>query len=151
MSKDSKTILFESIIPLAKFSRISKKTGKQTEQLCTINNYSRWKREVSDRTRNGKTTPGIRTLYKQLLRDFFIPEPEDETFYKITIDYTILRHNKRKIDTDGLIFNHKWLADLLQEMGWISDDDQVTLIIRPYIVDKNLNETQFKVIAYETI
>lgn len=135
----SETTLFESVIPLARFKSKSKKTGKVSEQLCTLNNYSRW-------GRFGKSE--IMTNYKQLLRDFFIPEPEiDEPYRHITLEYRIMRHNKRKIDADNLIYNHKWLSDLMQDMGWIVDDDQVTLTIRPSIVVAGIKETQFKVKA----
>jgi len=134
-------LLFKTVVPLAKFKSRSKKTGKTTEQLCTLNNYSRW-------GRFGKAE--IKAQYKSLIQEFFIPEPDDnaEPLGSITLVYSILRHNKRKIDSDNIIHNIKWISDLLQDMGWISDDDQVTLVIRPSIYIQGLSETQFQLMAY---
>jgi len=136
-------LLFKTVVPLAKFKSKSKKTGKVTEQLCTLNNASRW-------LRYGRAE--IKAKYKSLLKEFFIPEPEDgfRALRSITLEYSILRHNKRKIDTDNLIHNIKWISDLLQDMNWISDDDKVTLIIRPSTHIETLSETQFQLCAYRS-
>ena len=134
-------LLFETVVPLAKFKSKSKKTGKVTEQLCTLNNFSRWGRW-------GKAE--IKAEYKQLLRDFFIPEPDGEALDSMTIEFSVLRHNKRKVDVDNLIYNQKFILDLLQEMNWLIDDDQVTVIIIPSSYVKGLSETQFRVRAYDT-
>jgi len=134
-------LLFETIVPLAKFTRISKITKKPTEQLCTLNNYSRWSKYGLKELKN---------QYKNLLREFFIPEPEFEPLNNIILDYQILRHNKRKVDVDNVIINQKWISDLLQDMNWISDDDQVTLVLRPSIFHKGISETQFKLKAHKT-
>ncbi|MCF6330274.1 MAG: hypothetical protein L3I99_01845 [Sulfurimonas sp.] len=133
-------LLFETIVPLTKFKSRSKKTGKVTEQLCTLNNFSRWGRWAKK---------DIKNQYKKLLREFFIPETKSEPLDKITIEFSILRHNKRKVDIDGLIYNIKFILDLLQEMKWISDDDQVTSILKPSTYTKNIAETQFKIRAYK--
>ena len=132
-------LLFETVIPLAKFESRSKKTGKVTEQLCTVNNQSRWKRYSEAK---------IKAEYKQILRDFYIPEPEGIALDSMIVEFSILRHNKKKLDVDGLIYNHKWFLDLLQDMNWLVDDDQVHLVLVPFIVDKTLTETQFRVKAY---
>lgn len=133
-------LLFKTVVPLAKFKSKSKKTGKVTEQLCTLNNFTRW-------GRFGKAE--IKAKYKSLLKNFFIPEPEiDSPLQSITLEYSILRHNKRKIDSDNIIHNIKWISDLLQDMDWISDDDQVTLIIKPSTYISTLSETQFQLRAY---
>lgn len=132
-------LLFETVVPLAKFKSKSKTTGKVTEQLCTLNNFSRW-------GRFGKAK--IKEEYKQMLQDFFIPEPGGEALDSMIIEFSILRHNKRKIDVDNLIYNQKFILDLLQDMNWLVDDDQVTIIVVPSVYVNGLSETQFRVKAY---
>ena len=134
-------LLFKTVVPLAKFKSKSKKTGKVTEQLCTLNNASRW-------VRFGKAE--IKAKYKQLLREFFIPEPEGEPLNSITLEFSLLRHNRKKVDVDNLIYNQKFILDLLQDMKWISDDDQVTLVLKPSVYIETLSETQFQLRAYSS-
>ena len=134
-------LIFETIVPLPKFRKKSKITGNYSEIIATLNNVSQW-------LRYKKTE--IKNQYKQLCRDFFIPEPPDEwkPITSVVLEYTILRHNTKRIDTDNVIFASKFLADLLVDMGYLIDDNQVTLIIKPYIVDKSLVETQLSMRMY---
>jgi len=137
---DNTKLIFESVIPIPKFKSKSKKTGKITEQLCTLNNYQRW-------IRWNKTE--IKNQYKQLLSDFFIPEPESEPRDKILLHYQVLRHNKRRIDSMNVIaFSDKWCLDLMVDIGHLIDDDKCTHIIEPAIYCDGLNETMLKLKVY---
>lgn len=133
-------LLFQTVIPLPKFKSKSKKTGIVTEQICTLNNHSRW-------IRWGKTE--IKNNYKELLKDFFIPEPEEEPFRKLLLRYTVLRHNKRRIDAMNTMFADKWCLDLMVEMGHLTDDDQCTHIIHPAVYVDNITETMLKLEVYK--
>ena len=125
--------LFEIVIPLAMW----KSKGKS--QIISLNNTSRWHRYGATRIKNE---------YKQLLTDFFIPEPLSPLRH-IHLSYQILRHNKRKLDSDAIAWVTKWFVDTLTDVGWLIDDDQVHFCITPSVFTKGLNETQLRVIATE--
>ncbi|MEA1999663.1 MAG: hypothetical protein U9N61_10145 [Euryarchaeota archaeon] len=137
--EEDQSPLFNIRIPLAKFKSTSKKTGKISEQICTQNNSSRWKRW-------GEAE--IKAEYKQILTEMFIPEPDD-IFTSLTIEFTILRHQKRKLDADNPIVSVKWFNDTLVSTGWLTDDDQVTIILKPSEFHTSLVETMYRVRAFQ--
>jgi len=130
MENNKKSTLFEIVIPLAKYK------AKGKEQLCSLNNYSKWGRFAKTK---------IKTEYKELLKEFYIPTNNNKPYRNLEIEFQILRHNKRKVDADNLAFNHKWFIDSLVETSWLTDDDQVTIILVPSKYVANINETQFKI------
>ncbi len=120
--------LFSFKVPLPKHHR-----KKKSDVICTLNNISTWKRSETK----------IKKEYKDLLRDLYIPEP-DEMYESLIIDYRILRHNKRRLDKDNVIFSEKWLSDLLEDMGYVDDDKVNCIRAFPTIVDMSLPETMIE-------
>ena len=133
-------MILERKLPLPKTKQKMKKTKKfpelrYTEVLCTLNNVGSW-------IRWGKTK--IKNDYKEHLKEFFIPEP-DEQYEVLTIQYRIIRNTNHKLDKDNIIFGLKWLSDLLEELNYIKDDKVVNFQSFDTVVDKSLSETMFEI------
>ncbi len=127
------TKLFSVQIPLAKWKT------KKTEQICSLNNTGRW-------IKFGITK--IKNEYKDILRDFYIPDAE-HTYDTCLITYKILRHNKRKVDADGITpWSGKWFQDSLVDTNHLSDDDKVYYAVAPAEYTENLIETQLEVTVF---
>ncbi len=106
-----------------------------SEVICTLNNVGRWIRW--DKVK-------IKNTYKDHLREYFIPEPEEQ-YTALNIKYRIVRHNKSTLDKDNVIFGLKWLADLLEELGYVKDDKVVNFESFDTVVDASLPETMFQI------
>ena len=88
----------------------------------------------------------IRKEYKEVLNAFYLPEPPDDApFDTLTIEYRIVRHNRRKLDSDNAIFAIKYLSDVLEANGWIADDTNTQFHSFPKVVDTNLPETMLDI------
>ena len=130
-----KKIILERRIPLPKMTRLTKKTRKKTEILCTLNNITQWiKFQKSE----------IKNKYKLHISEYFIPEP-DEQLEAFTVEYRIVRHTKRKIDKDNIVFGLKWLVDLMAEMGYVKDDMTVNFDSFDTIYDSTQSETMIDI------
>ena len=133
-------ILFERRLNLPKAKLKMAKTKKHPEKrysevLCTLNNVGRWiKFRVTD----------IKNEYKSGLKEYYIPEP-DAVYDSLTIDYRIIRHTNRTVDKDNIIFALKWLADTLEELGYVKNDKVVNFKSFDTIVDTRNPETMFEV------
>ena len=108
---------------------------RYTTILVTLNNVSRWIRW---------SKADIKNSYKKSLKEMYIPEPE-MIYDVLTIDYRLIRHNNTRLDKDNIVFALKWLADSLEEMGYIKDDKIVDFKSFATIVDKNNSETMFEI------
>ena len=128
-------ILFERRLNLPKFRTKSKVTGKYSEILATLNNISKWYRWSKTK---------IKDEYKSGLKEYYIPEP-DNVHDSLTIDYRIIRHTNRTVDKDNIIFALKWLADTLEELGYVKNDKVVNFRSFDTIVDIRNPETMFEV------
>jgi hypothetical protein len=122
-------------IPLPKKKTRSKSTNKVTETICTLNNISSWIRFSKTKIKND---------YKNLLQDLFIPEPDKE-YKSIVIEYRILRDSNRQIDKDNVVFSLKWLSDLLEELGYIKNDNVVNFRSFDTKHDLTLDETMLEI------
>ncbi len=142
--------LLRIVIPLPKYKHVEKATKDRTTKagifkpaterkefvrLALVNNLQYWYRFQKTEVKNN---------YKTLLKEFFIPNPEME-YKSLTIEYRILRHNKRKIDSDAIVFAVKWITDSLCEIGYVKDDDTVTHILIPAEYREGLTETQLEI------
>ena len=127
-------ILFSIVVPLPYWESRGKK------QIATLNTTSKWFRYGQKK---------IKDEYKTILRDFYIPEPPEIPYKSLNITYEILRHNKRKLDGDNLTWAYKWLVDVLTDMKWMVDDDQVYYSVVPSIYTEGLVETQLRVTVRE--
>ena len=116
-------------------------SGKRKGTLITLNNFGKlhWA-QIKD-TKN---------VFKAHLKEWFV-EPKAEMVPSLTITVTILRPNNRKFDAVNTAIAVKWIEDAMVEQGWIEDDANNTIILKPYKVIEKLNETmlQVEVIANE--
>lgn len=130
--------LIDMIIPFPYFVSVNKKTRTKTQQLISLNNMSKWYRfKITE----------IKNEYKDLLKEFFIPEPLKK-HKSLSIQYEVQRHNKRRVDSMNIVaFADKWLLDSLVETGWLSDDDNCFHTITPAAYREGITETQLRVIV----
>ncbi len=128
-------VLFSIVVPLPYWESRGKK------QIISLNNTGKW-------ARYGITK--IKNQYKDLLGEFYLPEPPGDPYKSLDITYEILRHNKRRADSMNLVaYSDKWLLDKLTSMGWLTDDDNCFHHIRPAIYTEGLVETQLRVTVRE--
>ncbi len=100
--------------------------GIKNPQLVTLNNVTRWWKFAKTK---------IKDEFKAELSDWNLPLVEDDNPYtKAEIEYTILRSNGYKIDSDNLAFTYKWLQDLLVENGYLIDDDKIRVVLNPTLL-----------------
>ena len=96
---------------------------KKSDVLCTTNNMHLW-------YRYSKTK--IKESFKNDMKEWYLPKHTGDPYRWAEIHFTILRTNKRKIDSDALSSGtYKWTQDLLVEQGYLSDDDQTRLVLNP--------------------
>ncbi len=100
--------------------------GIKKPQLATLNNVTKWW---------GFAQTKMKQEFKTVLTEWSLPPVEDDNPYtKAEIEYTILRKDGYKIDSDNLAFSYKWLQDLLVENGYLVDDDQVRVVLNPTLL-----------------
>ena len=105
------------------FTFVPPSFGIKKPQLATLNNVTKW---------FGFAQTKMKQEFKLVLTEWSLPPVEDDNpFTKADIEYTILRKNGYKIDSDNLAFSYKWLQDLLVENGYLVDDDQVRVVLNP--------------------
>jgi len=114
---------------------------KYRKKVISLNNIPLWYRYQQSKIKNE---------YKQNLKDFCITTP-DKKLTKMFICFSIYRHNRRIFDSDALGFIVKWTIDAIKESGWLVDDNQVTYIVHPSVLNLDLIETEIKVEVYEKI
>ncbi len=123
-------ILFERRIEFPKLERKTK-----SHILATPNTTSKWLRFKKKTIRDNFTTNLI---------NYIIPEPT-KVHDNLNIEYRLVRHNKREIDSDSASYALKWLQDLLETMNYIKNDKDVTLESFPTIIDSSLPETMIDI------
>jgi hypothetical protein len=69
-------------------------------------------------------------------------------YSKGKVEFTILRHNNRRIDADSAVFVGKWLVDFLVEKGYFNDDNDVEFVYKPAVMNADVIETSLKVEVY---
>jgi Holliday junction resolvase RusA-like endonuclease len=112
---------------------------KYQKQVVSLNNVNKWLRWHKSKISND---------YKNMISDWHIPEPTSE-FKDILIEFKLYRHNGRVLDADNIGFIVKWTIDAIKEKGWLEDDNQVIFTVYPSIMDRELNETEIKVTAFQ--
>jgi len=95
--------------------------GKKNE-LATLNNITRWFKFAKTK---------MKDQFKSELTDWSLPPWEENPYTKATVEYTILRSNGFKLDSDNLAFSYKWLQDLLVENNYMVDDDKIRVVLNP--------------------
>lgn len=134
MEYDISEPLIDMVIPFPYWESKGKK------QIASLNNLSRWYRHNHTKIKNG---------YKDLLRDFYVPEP-NQIYNSLLFKYEIQRHNNRRADSMNLVpLADKWLVDLMVDIGWMKDDDKCYHMISPAVYKKGIVETQLRVQVFE--
>lgn len=110
-------------------------TGKAKNQLVLMNNASVWMRYYQTK---------IKKTYKDHLKEWHISE-SSLALESGTVEFQLYRPTKRRLDADSIAFIGKWTVDFLVEQGYFIDDDQVTFVYKPVIVEKDRVETEIKV------
>lgn len=121
-------------LPIKKTKKTKYKETRYSDVLCTLNNTHRF-------IKFRKTD--IKNLYKSTLKEMYIPEPE-QMYEQLTIDYRLIRHNDTTIDKDAVAWAIKWIADTLEELGYVANDKIINFCSFDTIVDKSLPETMFE-------
>jgi hypothetical protein len=125
---------FEHIPEIFRFTTAG---AKFKDTIVSLNNISKWHRFKASEIKN---------FYKESISVWQIPDVTKE-YKKLFIEFHLLRHNKRVLDSDNLGFIIKWTIDAIKEKGWVEDDDQITYIVFPAILDRKLNDTSIEIVV----
>ena len=113
-------------------------SGKHKNKLALMNTHHLWGPYYGTK---------IKSELKDTLREWYLPERDENPFLKATVHFTILRNNYIRIDADSMSFVNKWFLDTLTEQGYLVDDDRVRVILEPPILGQKTEvETQVKVL-----
>jgi len=96
--------------------------GIRKPELVTLNNITRWWKFAKTK---------IKDEFKSEISEWNLPEWDDNPFTKAEIEYTILRKDGYKLDSDNLAFTYKWLQDVLVENCYLIDDDKIKVVLNP--------------------
>ncbi len=127
--------LFTRRLHFPKFKKKSKKTGKYSEVIATLNNISEWYRYKKTDIKNN---------YQSMLKEYYIPEPET-TYDYLTLQYRIIRHTRQRLDQDNAIFAIKFILDVLETEGYIKDDKNISIQSFETIHDLDSPETMIEI------
>jgi len=104
---------------------------RKSDEIASTNNLSKWWKQSKTR---------IKESFKNTLKEWYLPEWDDNVYRKAEVHFTILRTNQRKMDADSLgASTFKWSIDCLTEQGYIVDDDQVKVVLNPTLLSQEGN------------
>lgn len=126
-------MILECTFPVPKIG-----AGKSKNQLVLMNNASVWMRYYQAK---------IKKTMKDDLKAWLVPT-SDLMLDSGTVEFRLYRPTRKRLDADSIAFIGKWFVDLLVEQGYFKDDDQVTFIYKPVIVEKDRVETEIYVKIY---
>lgn len=118
---------------------------KWKNQVISLNNVGKWLRFQGSKIKNE---------YKEMLKEWHIPTPDFE-HSSLYIEFHLTRHNGRVLDSDGLGFIIKYTIDAIKEtanddgLRWMTDDDQITYLVKPAVLDRDLLETEITVKVFD--
>ena len=92
--------------------------------------------------RYGKTK--IKRKLLEFLDSWSLDEPHDGSGREMVIEFTIMRHNKRRIDADSLAWWSKIVCDHIVNRGYLKDDDRTTFIYHPSVYVDNISSTEIE-------
>lgn len=98
-----------------------------------MNNASIWMRYYQAK---------IKKTFKDSLKDWVIPIHEGSPHTIGSVEFQLYRPTKRRLDADSIAFIGKWTVDLLVEQGYFVDDDNITFVYKPVIVESDRVETE---------
>lgn len=107
------------------------KRKRKSDEVVSNNNLSLW-------WRHSKTE--IKNEFKSMLKEWYLPEWDDNIYRRAEVHFTILRTNHRKMDPDSLgSSTYKWALDCLTEQCYIVDDDRVRVVLNPTLLGQSGN------------
>ena len=129
--------------PILEFSFTLPKigVGKHKNEYVLMNNAAIWLRFYKS---------AIANKFKEHICSWSIPESSLK-LGSGRIEYQLYRPNKKRLDSDAPSYVYKWVMDSIVSQGYFSDDDQIALVLRPCIVERDRVETEVlvKVYGYE--
>lgn len=119
---------------------LPKGRGKNKNKVASLNQVPKW--HWSDVAR-------VKQEFKEIIADWYISSNHGEPLKSMTIVFELFRHDNRIFDSDNLGFIIKWTIDTIKESGWLIDDDQITYLVRPSVLDRSLIESSVRVSCYK--
>ena len=127
--------ILEFTIPFPKIG-----SGSRKNQLCTMNNAPYWYRYNKTKIKNG---------VKARLVEWLVPKYDKEPHATGKIEFRLYRPTKLRLDPDaGCGSAYKWIIDTIVEQGYFIDDDRLTLVLYPVVVEPERVETDIEVKVY---
>jgi len=114
--------------------------GKHKNEYVLMNNASVWLRFYK---------PKIMSAFKERITSWSIPISTLKS-KSGRIEYQLYRPNKKRLDSDAPSYVYKWIMDTLVDLGYFIDDNDITLVLKPVIVEKDRVETEVRVTVYGT-
>ena len=104
---------------------------RKSDEVASTNNLSKWWQQSKTRIKND---------FKNIVKEWYLPEWDNNYFRRAEVHFTILRTNYRKMDADSLgPSTYKWALDCLTEQGYIIDDDQCKVVLNPTLLGQSGN------------
>lgn len=118
---------------------LPKGRGKNKNKIASLNEIPKW---------HWSSVAKVKQEYKSIISDWYIGSYDGEPLSSMTIVFKIKRHNKKILDSDNIGFIIKWTIDAIKESGWLTDDDQITYLVEPSVLDRDLIESLIEVSCY---
>jgi hypothetical protein len=119
---------------------LPKGRGKNKNKIASLNEVPKW---------HWNDTAKVKKQYKDVINDWYIGDPDGEPLSSMTVVFKLKRHNGRILDSDNIGFIIKWTIDAIKESGWLIDDDQITYLVIPSVIDRELIESTIEVSCYK--
>lgn len=119
---------------------LPKGRGKNKNKIASLNELPKW---------HWNDVSKVKKQYKDVISDWYIGDPNGEPLESMAIVFKLKRHNGRILDSDNIGFIIKWTIDAIKESGWLVDDDQITYLVEPSVLDRELIESTIEVACYK--
>jgi len=130
---ESMNLILETTFQIPKIG-----AGRYKNQLVLMNNLPLWKRWGETR---------IKSEFKNTLKVWALEQSTLNA--KVgTLEFQLIRHDRRRQDADSIAFEGKWFADLLVELGYFEDDVGLTFVYRPVVYEPERVQPEVNVKVY---
>ena len=115
-------------------------SGRAKQSLYTMNNITRlhWS-QISK----------IKNTLKSNLKEWYFTPNQGEPYKALVLEFTAIRHNRRKLDALNMSTCAKVIEDVLTDLGYVEDDDRNTIILHPSRYEEGLVETMLQITVKE--
>jgi hypothetical protein len=118
---------------------LPKGSGKNKNKIASLNEVLKWHWKSTTECKNG---------YKDLLKNWYLSKSTEDKYEKMSIVFELHRHNNRMLDSDNIGLIIKWTIDAIKELDYLIDDDQITYMVIPSKLNRDVVETQINVKCY---